>query len=372
MAVYARCTSCGTRRDHCTDVTAHKRFVAWTADVKFSRESPRLRKSFNVDKCEKPRELAEMQERQWKTDYERGQLITKKTIEAHRFDDVAEEWLTMATAQKIIRDTNRSEKYRVEGFKRAFGARNIGDLQYADGEAWINARVKAGIAVGTINREMKPLNWIMDYAVRKGYCKNNPFREIKQLKGANIHDRWMTHEEVNRLALAARSLGDNDLVDVITIGVNTGFRLGNLERLTARDIANNRLEAAITKSGTPYSVPIAPAIVRTLQRLVKLRPSGPLLNTVKIGDRFRAAAKAAGLYSDKSDLQRVTIHTLRHTFAVLYLKRGGDLYKLSKLLGHASTAITDKTYARLCPQEKDAQAPLMSTTIVEEESRVEA
>lgn len=367
MAVYKKCTHCGTRWEHCADQTAHRRSLAWVANVKFTRNSPRLQKSFRVDQCEKPRELAEIQERQWRTDYERGQLIPKQHVEVHRFDEVADEWLTMATAQRIIKASNVSEKYRVGNFKRRFGSKNIGDLKFADGEAWINDRVRAGIAVGTINREMKPLNWIMNYAVKKGYCTSNPFLEIKQLKGANIHDRWMTQNELNSLIQAARRLEDYDLVDFIAVAVNTGFRLGNLARLTARDISSNRAEAEFTKSGKPYAVPIAPAVVPTLKRLIEAHPTGPLLNTKKIGERFRAASRAAGLYTDKKDLQRVTIHTLRHTFAVLYLKRGGDLYPLSKLMGHASTGVTDKTYARLCPQERDAQAPLMSTPIIEED-----
>jgi len=34
-------------------------------------------------------------------------------------------------------------------------------------------------------------------------------------------------------------------------------------------------------------------------------------------------------------------HTYRHTFAVNYLKAGGDVYKLSRLLGHTSVVITE-------------------------------
>jgi integrase/recombinase XerD len=38
---------------------------------------------------------------------------------------------------------------------------------------------------------------------------------------------------------------------------------------------------------------------------------------------------------------RVSAHTLRHTFAVTYLAGGGDLYKLSRLLGHTSVTTTE-------------------------------
>ena len=41
---------------------------------------------------------------------------------------------------------------------------------------------------------------------------------------------------------------------------------------------------------------------------------------------------------------RVTPHTMRHTFSKRYLKNGGDLFKLSRELGHSSVQITGNTY----------------------------
>ncbi len=39
-------------------------------------------------------------------------------------------------------------------------------------------------------------------------------------------------------------------------------------------------------------------------------------------------------------------HDLRHTFASIYVMEGGDLYKLSKLMGHSTIQQTEK-YAHL-------------------------
>lgn len=41
---------------------------------------------------------------------------------------------------------------------------------------------------------------------------------------------------------------------------------------------------------------------------------------------------------------RVTPHVMRHTFSKRYLKNGGDLFKLSRELGHSSVQITGNTY----------------------------
>lgn len=369
MAVYPVCQhiDCsGRRREQCPTQSAHKRYVGWVARWNYSRTEPPLHKVYGHDR-NNPKELADICLRGWKTDKDRGDLKMKvKSSDAVTFEAAAEEWWNkVVIAQNRIKDPDRTEKSRVVKWKALFGSSSIQTIKLEDVEEWIEDRRNAGITVNTINRDLKPLRWIFDYAMSKGYIEKSPLTGLESLKGGNIHDRWMTQEEVDRLIAAAISLDDYELAEFIAIGVNTGFRLANLERLTVRDIDGGLIQARQTKSGNPYSVPISPAIEPILRRLSKLHPTGPLLpgRDNNIGRRFREAARQAGLYSDRRDNERVTIHTLRHTFAVLYLKRGGDIYKLSKLLGHRTSAITDEIYARFCPKEKLAQASLISTPI---------
>ena len=42
---------------------------------------------------------------------------------------------------------------------------------------------------------------------------------------------------------------------------------------------------------------------------------------------------------------RVNPHALRHCFAVSYIRNGGDIYRLSRILGHASI-VTTQLYLR--------------------------
>jgi hypothetical protein len=52
---------------------------------------------------------------------------------------------------------------------------------------------------------------------------------------------------------------------------------------------------------------------------------------------FDKIAEAAGLGEDVV----VTPHKLRHTFARTWLERGGEVYSLSRLMGHSSVKITE-------------------------------
>ena len=45
----------------------------------------------------------------------------------------------------------------------------------------------------------------------------------------------------------------------------------------------------------------------------------------------------------------VTFHWARHTWAVLALEKGVEISKISRLLGHTSTAVTEKVYAEFLP-----------------------
>jgi integrase/recombinase XerD len=37
---------------------------------------------------------------------------------------------------------------------------------------------------------------------------------------------------------------------------------------------------------------------------------------------------------------RISPHTIRHSYAIWYLTKGGDLYTLARTLGHSSIAVT--------------------------------
>ena len=63
----------------------------------------------------------------------------------------------------------------------------------------------------------------------------------------------------------------------------------------------------------------------------------------------------------------LSFHTARHTFAVLAINDGLTMTVVSRLLGHSSTDITEKVYARLLPQTLTAQVEKLNYTFMPEE-----
>ena len=50
-------------------------------------------------------------------------------------------------------------------------------------------------------------------------------------------------------------------------------------------------------------------------------------------------------------MPHLTQPALRHTFGTRWLQAGGDIYKLSRILGHSSVAVTEAHYANLLKED---------------------
>jgi integrase len=55
--------------------------------------------------------------------------------------------------------------------------------------------------------------------------------------------------------------------------------------------------------------------------------------------------------SARAKIPSLTPHVLRHTFGTRWLQAGGDIFKLSKVLGHSSVAVTEAHYAHLLTED---------------------
>ena len=65
----------------------------------------------------------------------------------------------------------------------------------------------------------------------------------------------------------------------------------------------------------------------------------------QVSMKFRRWAREIGLPDN------IKLHTLRATFACHLIRRGVDIYSISKLLGHHSVKMTEKYYLALDPDK---------------------
>jgi integrase/recombinase XerD len=128
-----------------------------------------------------------------------------------------------------------------------------------------------------------------------------------------------------------------------------------------------RIKTKRQKTGVPVANPIPHELAENLLLLENSNPAyffwsgnGKVQSaTSNWGQRFIAPCfKAAGIKSDGNMLS----HRLRDTFAVDLLEKGVPMEEVSKLLGHKSIRVTEKSYAKWSKGRQDRLDTLVRAT----------
>lgn len=342
--VYPWCTECLARE--CPEALANghraQRLLQYRADFMVGgRYGKRIRKLFPTKKDAEAFEYVTL------ADFKRGSFIPAPKSKL-LFKDFYLEYKELKI-DRYMRGA-KAEDYRLKTFREKFLERPLHLFKVSDWDEYVSMRLKDGIAQTTINRELNSVKTMFKWAVEKGHITTNPFKTVQRFKVLNVKVRWLDEKEISKQLQYVLDSGDTDLHDLLVVALNTGFRKANLERLSAHDIVNNRIQAVKTKSGKAYDVPINSVLAEVLKRLIAARPSGPILNFYNFRKRF----DRANLFSD------VTLHTYRHTFAAQCLKRGIPIDRVCSWLGHHSVEFTRQHYGHLCPNQEAAEINLLN------------
>jgi integrase/recombinase XerD len=175
--------------------------------------------------------------------------------------------------------------------------------------------------------------------------------EIKAMIGAcGQKAEWRTRH--GRSVRLDSPFGLRDQAIIITL-VDTGVRASELCNFEIRDYIQQqgRLLVRQGKWGKDRVVFLGQSGRRILWRYLVSRadahPSDPLFatgtNRPIERNNLRRMLKDIG---DRSAVTKVTVHRFRHTFAVNFLRNGGNLLELQEMLGHEHMD-TVRIYARL-------------------------
>ena len=125
-----------------------------------------------------------------------------------------------------------------------------------------------------------------------------------------------------------------------------GCRLDELRTVDHETDINwrRRLIRVVGKGNKERHVPIRPEAEAALKEQIRLEGRLWPHNPQYFRDYLARACKRAGI-------PHLSPHTLRHTFATRWLQDGGDIYTLSKILGHSSVSVTERHYAHLLQED---------------------
>ena len=150
--------------------------------------------------------------------------------------------------------------------------------------------------------------------------------------------------------------------------LDTGCRIQELLSARVQDFdLDNLLLTVNGKGNKERKVPFGFELRKLLVRYEKVRDrvgcGQPLVFCTRRGGRVtqRNALRSHYILLGKVGLPKCGFHRLRHTFATQYLRHGGDVVRLSKILGHTQVTTTMR-YLHLLTE--DLQAPHQQLSIL--------
>ena len=261
----------------------------------------------------------------------------------------------------------------------------------------INKLKDDNYSYSTIHKVYVLLNECLQYAVDTDKLDKNPCRLVKQPPKKMFEKkeiRWLSEDEIKlfkKQAVCKYKTGNDRYIYGLPISliIYTGLRCGELAALKWSDIdfENKKIYVrknivttydyedterktrkvnlqASTKTSDGRTIPLiksAEDILNSIKsKYQEINPDGFIINNSDkmvhvdtLSDSYTNIAKTAGIENP------LGIHTLRHTFASLLIKKGVDIKIVSDILGHKDVSFTYNIYVHILEEQKTQAMSLL-------------
>jgi integrase/recombinase XerC len=233
-----------------------------------------------------------------------------------------------------------------------------GTASITGGRLFLIALKKKGLKQVTLARKLDSLKKFGDYMVTAHKWQANPFRDLPYPKAEHYRAEYLNPEEAQGLLASqfeSKFSGYRDAA-MLDLYYGCGLRLSELVGLDIKDIQfRERLVRIYGKGGKQRIVPLGPKTGEVLQNYMKDRArliseaqlpkagGAVFLNTRGTRITARSAARIVKKYLlNSSEKQKLSTHSLRHSFATHLLEAGANLRAVQQMLGHSSLKTTQK------------------------------
>jgi integrase len=261
------------------------------------------------------------------------------TLVLPRWGDVALREVTFEDLQQWVTGLSVDGSYKVEG---------------------------KGLSASRVIQAHQVVSQVLRYAVRAKHLPASPAEGVELPRKPEVEKRYLTHEQLHRLAVASGRFR----TFVLMLGY-TGLRFGEAAALQVGDVDLKARRVRVARSVTYVTgqgLVEGPTKNHSARTVPLPKFLAPLLKT-EIGDReatellfpgrrggwltegevrwvFDPAAIAVGV-------DGLTPHELRHTCASLAIAAGANVKVLQTLLGHKTATLTLDRYGHLFPDDLD-------------------
>ena len=291
-------------------------------------------------------------------------LFSRYLIDTYKIN--RSEQVTQQIILNYINDTKERGKYTVvanENTKKTNNPQNRGDYGKK-------------VSIVTLNNYIRNLKVYFNYMYENRIIKKNPTQKIKLIHVPRKAKGYMNDIEGNNLLKCFDLSRFHEYRDCVITELlfDTGMRLGEcllIKEKTDINFAERTifLPADNTKGKKDryvfFSVQMATELKRWLQYKDRYKESEYVFCTIK-GTVLQERSFESNFtnYGERIGKKEINPHLLRNNFAKRFLMNGGDIFTLSKILGHSSIKVTEQCYLDLQTEDLKKQyekhSPLMN------------
>ena len=288
-----------------------------------------------------------------------GEELPQQKKKAPYFKDIAAKYLEWARANKTR--GGRDDFYRYRSHLSAiFDDKRLNEISSFDLERLKADLMKEGLAPATVKHCLILFRQIFNKSILWGMYKGeNPIKGVKMPSVQNQRQRFLSYEEAD-LLLTELPGTSKQFHDMALLSLHCGLRAGEIFNLKGQDLnfENELINISDPKNKETRKAYMTEAVKEMFLEHMPLLPDEYVfkdrtgIKIKAVSRSFREVIKKLGFNKGVKDRrQRITFHSLRHTFASWLALQGEPILTIKELLGHKSLAMTTK-YAHLMPDQK--------------------
>ena len=266
---------------------------------------------------------------------------------------MSELWmLYLADRRRDRKDVTRQEN-AWKHLGPTFGERLGTDIIKDDCRSYAEIRQRLGAAPGTVRTELEYLRACLNLRYGKGH--NRVWMPV----GSPPRDRYLTREEVAKLL---EHVGTPHVRLFIILAIATGARMSAVLELRWDQVDFKHRTINFNQAGREQNNkrrPEVPLNARSYEALEQAARGALTDHVIEWdGQQVKSIKKAIRMAAKRSGVP-CSPHVFRHTAGVWMAQADVPMQKISQFLGHTSTRVTERTYARYSPSfMRDAAAAL--------------
>lgn len=277
------------------------------------------------------------------------------------FREFAAQYMTHAL--QVKRSANDDDSKLRLWMLPAFGDRKLSEITTREIQFYLNGIAKTH-SHATTNRHHSLISRMFKLAVIWAVIERSPcfglvkFREVKRA------ERFLSPDAIARFFAAMETDSNPVMCSALRLLLLTGLRRSEVTKARWEQVDTDKrlLFLPKTKSGKPRHV-VLNSQAATLVVGLPSRGVSPFLFPAKAGLKSIENPKSTlWRLLDRAGIARMRIHDLRHTFASVGLNAGATLAEIQSLLGHSSSAMTER-YAHLSQDSARRASEVVSNAV---------